>query len=489
MSKHTTAVDLKQLAYSAMRQYGFAPDYPQACNAEVAALSSIRPAAPNAQLKDLRDVLWSSIDNIESQDLDQIEYAERLPNGDVRLLVGIADVDYYVKENSALDKHAYDNSFSIYTGVTTFPMLPRQLSEGLTSLLQDVDRQAIVTEMVIASSGEIVSSDVYPALVRNKAKLAYEPMSDWLAGKSTLPQLAVVQGLEQQLRLQDELSDWLHDLHHRRGELTVETIEPQAVMQDGTLLDLQVREQNRAREIIKNFMISANMALAEFLRRKQSAVIERVVKVPKRWDKIVQLAAQLKFTLPPDPDSLALNNFVKERKLKDPAHFPDLSLTIVKLLGPGEYVLQLPGRPSVGHFGLAIHEYTHSTAPNRRFPDLVTQRLVKAILAGNKPPYTDDELTSMCEHVIDRENSERKLERYMRKALAAVLLSGHIGQVYDAIVTGVTNHGTYARLITPPAEGRIMQHERGLDVGDHCKVKLISTNPQQGFIDFACVGH
>jgi exoribonuclease-2 len=487
MNKHSTAVDLKQLAYAAMTEYGFQAEYPPASRTEISTITAKPSVAPTSGSKDLRGLLWSSIDNIESQDLDQIEYAEQLPNGDIKLLVGIADVDGYVKQKSALDSHAFANAFSIYTGIITFPMLPRELSEGLTSLLQDVDRPAIVTEMVISQIGEIKSSDVYSAIVRNKAKLAYEPVSDWLAGKGDLPLLSTVTGLEEQLRLQDKLSDWLHELHHKHGELTVQTIEPRAVMQNDVLLDLQITEQVRARDIIKNFMISANMALAEFLRQRKSAVIERVVTVPKHWDKIVALASQYNFPLPEEPDVVALNSFVQDRKLKDPEHFPDLSLTVVKLLGPGEYIVQLPGEESVGHFGLAVHEYTHSTAPNRRFPDLVTQRLVKALLSGKPAPYSDDQLSEICDHVVEREDNERKLERYMRKAMAAVLLSDHIGEIYDGIVTGVTNHGSYVRILKPPAEGRVMQHEHGLEVGDHCKVKLVSTNPQQGFIDFVRV--
>jgi exoribonuclease-2 len=486
MQKHhqtTEAVDLKELAHREMVDYSFEPDFSKECQNQLQKIEASTGSTASS-IKDLRNLLWSSIDNIESQDLDQIEYTERLPNGDIKLLVGIADVDSSVTGDTPLDQRAANNCFSIYTGVITFPMFPTPLSEGITSLLQDQDRQCMITEMVISKDGTIKSSDVYRALVRNKAKLAYEPVSDWLDGKGDLAQLKTTPGLEEQLKLQNELADWLYDLHHRSGELTVQTIEAQPVMENGTVLDMQVREQNRAREIIKNFMISANIALAEFLRDKKSPLIERVVREPKRWPRLVELAQQYNFKLPAEPDPVALNNFVSDRKNKDPEHFPDLSLTVVKLLGPGEYIVQLPNEPSTGHFGLAVHEYTHSTAPNRRFPDLVTQRLVKALLSGKPSPYSDDDLKRICDQCVDREEAARKLERFMRKVAAAVLLGNQIGKVYDAIVTGASSRGTYVRLKTPPAEGRVVKNEHGLDVGDRCRVKLVSTDPAQGFIDF-----
>jgi exoribonuclease-2 len=477
-------VDLNRVAERAVVDHGFDPDFDKECMHQLEQIERVAQPAAVANTRDLRDLLWSSIDNIDSRDLDQIEFAEELDGGDIRLLVGIADVDGYVFKDTPLDRRAAANCFSIYTGVRIFPMLPKELSENLTSLLQDQDRHAMVSELVIGADGEMKSFDIYQALVRNKAKLAYERVADWLDGKEQLEQLREIAGLEQQLRLQDKLADRLENLHKRRGEVNVQTIEAHPIISDGRILDLSVQEQNRAREIIKNIMIAANIGLAEFLRSKKFPIIERVVREPKRWPRIVELASSKGFSLPQSPDSAALSAFVAEQRQKDPDRFPDLSLAIVKLLGPGEYVVQLPDAPSDGHFGLALHDYTHSTAPNRRYPDLVTQRIVKAALRGKSSPYSAEALNAICQRCVEMENSQRKLERYMRKVSAAILLADHIGQTYDAIVTGASNKGTYVRLITPPAEGRVMRNERGLDVGDKCRVKLISTDPAQGFIDF-----
>jgi VacB/RNase II family 3'-5' exoribonuclease len=462
---------------------GFQPDVPAEVAAEVSKAAD--PAAtPLGNVRDLRALAWSSIDNDSSMDLDQIEVAEKLPNGDVRVRVGIADVDGTVPLGSATDRFAGANSTSVYTGVETFPMLPERLSTQLTSLGQAADRPSVIIEFVVASDGSVGAHDVYLGRVKNQAKLAYGNVGAWLDGQGTLPP-AGTPVIQEQLRLQDATAQLLRADRGRRGALSLETIEAEAVVRADKTVSVELVEKTRASNLIEDFMIAANVTMAHFLDEHQSPTIRRVVRVPERWDRIVALAAQHGEKLPAAPDSAALEAFLIKRKAVDPDHFPDVSLTVVKLLGPGEYELHLPGSPDTGHFGLATHDYTHATAPNRRYADLVTQRLLKAVLAGRPCPYSNDELTKIAQHCTEREDAARKVERQVRKEAAAESFASRVGDTFDAIVTGASPKGTYVRVMTPPVEGRVMRGEKGLDVGDRTRVKLVSTDPSRGFIDFA----
>lgn len=486
-ASHSKFVDLFAIAHQSMIEAGFVPDLSDAVNEQLKAIEAAAASRPMAEVRDLRKLLWSSIDDAKSRDLDQVEYAEALANGDTRLLVGIADVDSLVPAGSAIDKHAEENTTSVYTGVKTFPMLPEELSTGLTSLNQDQDRLAVVTEMVFAADGTMKSSDIYPALLKNYAKLAYETVGDWLDKKSGVPaSVTAVAGLEAQIRLQFEAAKALGELRKQHGALELGTIQASPRVDDaGKVLELDVVEQNAARDLIANFMIAANVAMAQFLEAKGGPTLRRVVHTPRYWSRIVEIAAELHEQLPADPDSRALAEFLAKQHVADPVHFPDLSLAIVKALGPGEYAVQLPGEAGEGHFGLAVQDYTHSTAPNRRFADLVTQRLVKAAIAGKAVAYTGDQLKQIAEHCTEREAAARKVERKMRKVAAALLLRDQIGREFKAIVTGVTPKGTFARVLSPPVDGRVMRGEHGLRVGEKVDVKLLSVEPEKGFIDFA----
>ncbi|HYY57816.1 MAG TPA: RNB domain-containing ribonuclease, partial [Pyrinomonadaceae bacterium] len=407
----------------------------------------------------------------------------------IRLLIGIADVDAFVPKGSAIDRHALWNTTSIYTGVKTFPMLPEQLSNDTTSLVEDVDRLAVVVELVLDGEGEVSSKDVYRATVRNQAKLVYEQVGAWLEKSAPAPRrVSETPGLADQLRLQDEATERLRALRRRSGALNLQTIEARPVAVDGRVVDLVTTEHNRARDIIESFMVAANTEMAEFLEDEGVPSIRRVVRTPERWPRIAEIARRFGENLPDEPDSLALASFLTRRKAADPLHFPDLSLSIVKLMGPGEYTVERPGAESEGHFGLAVNDYTHSTAPNRRYADLVAQRLLKSVIARRPAPYTEAELSEIAERCTEREDAARKVERLMRKAAAAVLLGQRTGETFDAIVTGVSPKGTFVRLIAPPAEGRVMRGEHGMDVGDRVRVRLISTEPERGFIDFARAG-
>jgi len=488
-ASHPNSVDLLAIAYQTMIEAGFVPDLNSAMKQEVQAIEARNQQGPSTAARDLRALLWSSIDDTKSRDLDQVEYAEALPGSDTRLLVGIADVDEYVSKGSAIDEHAAENGTSVYAGVKTFPMLPEELSTDLTSLNAGQDRLAVVTEMVLAPDGTAKSTDIYRALLKNHAKLSYEVIGAWLDGKAGVPAtVAEVPGLEAQLRLQSESAKDFRELRKKHGALELGTIQASPVVDDqGKVIELAVVEQNGARDLIANFMIAANVAMAQFLEGKRVPILQRVVRTPENWPRIVEMAEELGEKLPATPDSRALADFLARRKVADPSHFPDLSLAIVKSLGPGEYAVQLPGEEGEGHFGLAVQDYTHSTAPNRRFADLVTQRLVKASLENKPVPYSVEELKEIASHCTERDSVARKVERKMRKVAAAVLLRDKIGEEFSAIVTGVTPKGTFARLISPPVDGRVMRRELGLRVGEKVRVRLIATDPERGFIDFARV--
>jgi exoribonuclease-2 len=485
-SNHPMHFNLVAAAHAAMVEHGFQPDFPAGTETELAAIQAQPTAQAGDSLADLRDLLWSSIDNDTSKDLDQIEWAELLPDGRIRVLVGVADVDARVRKGTVIDTHAQHETTSVYTGVTIFPMLPTALSEGITSLNENDDRVAVVIEYAVDAEGTASDGKVYRALVRNGAQLAYPSIGAWLEGKADPPaKVAASADLAAQLKLQDTAAQRMEGSRLQHGALDLETIETRPVLFTDQIIGIAPLTKNRATSLIEEFMIAANGVIARTFEDAGVASIRRIVRTPKRWDRIVEVAAEKGTTLPADPDSKALNDFLIVQKQRDPDHFPDLSLTVIKLMGPGEYVLVKPNQPSPGHFGLAVQDYTHSTAPNRRFPDVVTQRLLKAWLTHSAPPYSEEALNAIAQRCTQMEDAARKVEREMQKRIAAVVLHPHIGQTYSAIVTGVNNYGTFVRTLDPHVEGMLVHGGKGLDVGDRVTVKLVATDPERGFIDFA----
>ncbi len=480
--RHTP--DLHTIARRAVEEAGFEPDFPADVKRELSELKDVS-VAPGSDVRDMRALLWSSIDNRESRDLDQVEYAET-SGGGFRVLVGIADVDAYVPAGSAVDRHAAANTVSVYTPAEVFPMLPEELSTNLTSLLEGEDRLAVVMELAVTTEGDITSKQVYRAVVRNRAKMDYETAGAWLEGRGPAPEaFARVGGLEEQVKLQDEIAQALHALRRRCGALELERDELVPVVENGRVVRLDERRNNRAQTIIESLMIAANTSMAELLQDNGVPSLRRVVRAPEMWPSIVETAEALGEHLPDDPDPRALSDFMQRRREADPGSYAELSLSILKMLGPGDYMVEAPGLEQEGHFGLAVHDYTHSTAPNRRFPDLVTQRCLKSVTAGAGAPYTREQLEAIAAHCNEMESASRRVERRMRKVAAAVMLGEHIGQVFDAVVTGVKPKGTFARMLRPPADGMVVRRARGLRVGQRIRVKLLSTDPERGFIDFA----
>ncbi len=471
--------DFSRRAREEMIQEGFQPDFPAAVVSEVAAAAAV-PIQTGAG-RDLRALLWSSIDNTDSRDLDQVEWAEKLPDGKIRVLVGIADVDAVVSSHSATDTHARANATSVYTGGPVFAMLPERLSTDLTSLGQDADRRAIVMEFVVSASGDVVCADVCGAMLRNKAKLNYDQVAEWLKAPN---QSGLPSDLREQLLLQQEASQRLKKFRKEHGALAFDTFESVPVIVNGSVRGFDVIQLTPARDIIESFMVAANVAMARFLRAQNLPALRRIVRTPKRWDRIQAIAAETGKKLPDAPDSKALSEFLAGRREVDPDHFPELSLAVLKSLGPGEYVAEHPGDEHEGHFGLAVEDYTHSTAPNRRYADLIMQRLLKAAIARTPSPYSEGELSDLATHCTERETAARHVERFMKKVAAAIMLGPQVGKTFDAIVTGVSPKGTFARLLTVPAEGRIVRGEKGLDVGQKTRVRLLHVDPQRGFIDF-----
>ncbi|TAN39373.1 MAG: RNB domain-containing ribonuclease [Nitrospirae bacterium] len=479
---------LQKIARRAMLQRGLLPDF---SNEVLAELDSIRaPAsAEGGQVRDLRDLLWASIDNDDSRDLDQLTVAETMPGDRVTIRVAVADVDALVKNGSAIDEHARHNTTSVYTGARIFPMLPEKLSTDLTSLNFSEDRMAVVAEMVIGPDGAVENSDIYRAVVRNHAKLAYNNVAAWLEGNGDLPEAAAaLKGLQENLRLQDRVAQSMKNLRHVHGALSFETLEARPVFDGDEIRDLEVDKRNRAKEIIEDFMIGANGVTARYLASKKFPSIRRIVRTPKRWERIVELADEHGTKLPHTPDPKALEDFLTRAKAADPVGFPDLSLAVIKLMGAGEYVAELPGETAPGHFGLAVRDYTHSTAPNRRYPDLITQRLLKAAIEGSPLPYRNEELEILAKHCTEEEDAANKVERQVRKSAAAMLLEHRIGEEFDAIVTGAADKGTWARLLTIPIEGRVARGFEGLDVGNRIRLQLISVDVDRGYIDFRKIG-
>ncbi len=484
-------IDLHAIARLAMSRYGFQPQFPGLVVQEAQALNQeLLLKGQQKEVEDLRPLLWSSIDNADSLDLDQLEYCQIGRNQDIRVKVAIADVDLFVPRASQIDTHAAINGTSVYTGIETFSMLPERLSTDLTSLLEAQERMAVIIEFVVLVDGKIFPGNIYRAMVCNKAKLVYEEIGDWLDGKADIPQaVREIPGLEAQLRLQDEAAQRLRKFRMEQGALELETIEAKPVIHEGIVKELVILRENRARYLIENFMIAANETMVNFLEKSGVPVIQRVVRTPKNWAGIMDAASACAEILPSEPDSKALSKFLMRRKEADPEHFPDLSLTIVKLLGPGEYMSLEPGKSSSGHFGLAIMDYTHATAPNRRYVDVIIQRLLKAVLARKACPYTLKELSELSAQCTDRDQAAKKVERFMHKAVAAILLADRIGEFFEAIVIGASEKGNYVRIISPPVEGRVIRGEEGMAVGQKVRVRLVSMDPYKGYIDFERVSN
>ncbi|MCX6120539.1 MAG: RNB domain-containing ribonuclease [Ignavibacteriales bacterium] len=475
---------LRRIARRVMMERGLLPDFSSQATAELDGIHG--PAIKiEESTRDLRNLAWCSIDNDDSLDLDQLTVAIPMSGEAVNILVAIADVDAIVKKQSALDDHAKHNTTSIYTAAEIFPMLPEKLSTDFTSLNFDSDRLAVIVEMIIGPDGSLKGSDIYQAMVRNRAKLTYNGVAGWLEGSGPMPQaINTVNGLVENVRLQDRVARMLKSLRHIHGALDLETIEARPVFEGDEVKDLEVDRRNSAKDLIEDFMIAANGVTARYLASKKFPSLRRVVRVPKRWDRIVEIASEQKFTLPQQPDSKALDQFLVSAKAADPLRFPDLCLSVIKLLGPGEYVVELPGGSSAGHFGLAVKDYAHSTAPNRRYPDLITQRLLKAAMSGQSLPYTNDELVVLAKHCTEEEDAAKKVERQVEKSAAAMVLESKIGEKFDAIVTGASNKGTWVRLLHPPIEGRVVNGFESLDVGQRCRVQLLHTDVERGYIDF-----
>jgi ribonuclease R len=475
---------LVEIAEQAMLDQGLLPRFERAAHKQLEEIHA--PAREDGgDVRDLRDLPWCSIDNDDSRDLDQLTWAEDRGDGDVRILVAVADVDALVRKDTPIDRHARHNTTSVYTAAKVFAMLPEKLSTDLTSLNEGEDRLAMVVDMRVHEDGSVAHGEVYQALVHNKAKLAYDRVASWLDGEDDEPgKMRRVEGLAENIRLQDRIADRMRGLRHENGALDLETIEARPVIVDGQVVDLQQARRNNARLLIEDFMIAANGTVARFLSAKGFPSIRRVVRSPERWDRIEKIAEELGERLPPEPDAVALEQFLVRRRKADPMRFPDLSLSIVKAMGAGEYVVEEATDKPTGHFGLAVKDYTHSTAPNRRYPDLITHRLVKAAIEGRKLPYTLEQLDDLASHCTAQEDAANKVERTVRKAAAACLLAGREGERFDGVVTGASAKGTWVRIFRPPIEGKLVRGFQGLDIGDRVRVKLLGIDVDRGFIDF-----
>lgn len=461
--------DLSQLAESAMISKGFIPTPPPAAEQEVDRLQG--PFVPKeGTYRDLRHIAWVSIDNDDSRDLDQLTFAE----GN-KIFIAIADVDALVPKDSEVDKYAYNNTTSVYTPTRVFPMLPQKLSYDFTSLVENEDRAAVVTEIVISEAGEFISWDIYYAWVKNWDKLTYNKIGDELTKGTATPQIM----------LQDMHAQRIKEYRFKQGSLNFNTAKLVPEVKGDEVVQLKEADVNRANELIENFMIASNVVMARHLKSKNLPAIRRVVRTPKRWERIVELARELGYKLPEEPDSKELQNFLEDRKVKDPTRFPDLSLSIIKLIGRGEYVASIPGKEAPGHFDLAVHDYAHTTAPNRRYPDVISQRILKSDLFKQPLPYKVEEIQAIADHCTAKETDANKVERQMVKSAAAMYLSNKIGTTYSAMVSGVAKEGTWVRISSPPIEGKLSRGAQGLDVGDKLQVRLTSVNIPKGYIDFA----
>jgi exoribonuclease R len=500
--------DLTQAALNDMHEAGFKPEFGPGVAQQLTAIEGkFSTPQPEPGVEDLRPLGWSSIDNDTSRDLDQIEVAERVAEG-VKVRVAIGDVAAAVEKGSPIDQHAQAQTQTIYTAVKNFPMLPLELSTGLTSLNENGDRRAVMMTFTVSPEGVMLEEHVSLALVRNRAQLAYSRVGPWLDNTASgvvdndvmslrsdsareHAESALDAGslppdlLVDQLKLQDEAAQALHAARVKNGALEFHKAEADPVVIDGRVVGVEDTVQNRAMNLIEDLMVAANGVMARALRHGGRSGLQRVVVVPKRWDRIVALAKARGYDLPAEPDSRALNDVLTDVRQKDPDHYPDVALTVIKLMGPGEYLLMRPDDDPTGHFGLAARDYTHSTAPNRRFPDIVTQRVLHAMMRNEPPPYSDADLAAIAGHCNEADKALRKIERTMQKRVAAVAMASRIGQIFPGVVTGASDKGVYVRVIQPPFEGRVVQGGNGLDVGDRVNVKLIHTDPARAFIDFA----
>lgn len=482
--RHHNRADLARIAADAMRERGLAPEFSTTVQQEVQAIDGPAPSHGDG-ISDLRQLPWCSIDNDDSRDLDQLSACEVLPGGAVKISVAVADVDALVHSGSAIDTHAYQNTTSVYTGARIFPMLPERLSYDLTSLNPHADRLAVVTAMVFNPDASLAGSTVLRACVRNQAQLAYDAVSAWLDGKAELPQAAAAAaGMAEQLRTQDAVAQQLRARRHAQGALEFETLQPRAVFDGEQVVDIVQQVHNRARQLIEELMIATNGCNAHFLAKAGGVALRRVVRSPERWLRIVDVARDRGASLPAQPDARALEVFLARERRRDPLRFPDLSLTVVKLMGRGEYVVEQPDGTPIGHFGLAVRDYTHSTAPNRRYPDLITARLIKAVLARAQPPYSPAALAELALHCTRQEDAAQKVERRVRKSEAALVLETRIGQTFSGIVTGADAQSTWVRTFTPPVEGKLVGNPPHLDIGQRVQLRLVVADVEHGFIDF-----
>ncbi|BDX22067.1 ribonuclease II [Polynucleobacter sp. TUM22923] len=482
-----TRSDLAHIASIAMQERGLEPEFSPEVHNQLDLINAPGQDQDPA-IVDLSGLLWCSLDNDDSRDLDQLTASIALENGSTKIFVAIADVDAVIKKHSPIDEHAKLNTASIYTSARIFPMLPEKLSTNLTSLNPDEIRLALVTEMTISKEGLVEDSQIYRARVINKAKLAYDAISAWIEGVGSAPTaLCSVKGMEEQLHTQDQVAQVLRKRRHDAGSLHLEVFQPKAIFKNEAIVGIQEQVQNRGRQLIEEFMIAVNESTAHFLLKHRVPSLRRVVRSPDRWLRIVELARQYGDVLPADPDSKALSEFLARRLKLDPIRFPDLSLVVVKLMGPGEYVLERPGAEAIGHFGLAVQDYTHSTAPNRRYPDLITLRMIKAILQKQPLAYDATELLILAEHCTKQEDAIRKVERRVRKSEAALFLEPYIGKTFDGIITGIAPNNGWVRIFNPPAEGMLMSRTQLADIGRKVHVQLVSTNVELGFINFALI--
>jgi VacB/RNase II family 3'-5' exoribonuclease len=488
MDKNANRTALQQIARKAMIARGLEPDFPAAVLTDLTKIKAPAIFKPGTA-KDMRDKLWCSIDNTESLDLDQLSCAEQLPENKTRLFVAIADVDALVAAHSNIDDHAGKNTTSVYTVAQIFPMLPEKLSTDLTSLSFDTDRCSFVVELTVSEDGTVEQSDVYSALVKNRAKLDYLSVGAWLENAGPMPaEIARVEGLAENIKLQDHVAQKMKELRYLHGALDLETIEASPVFDGDTLKEMKVEQKNRAKDLIADLMIASNSATARFLNAKNFPSLRRVVRVPKQWDRIVELASEHGYSLPATADSKSLSGYLSFFRQKDPDHFTDMSLSVLKLLGSGEYVMETPGVSQEGHFGLAVKDYTHSTAPNRRYPDLITQRLLKAAISGKSVPYATEQLEEIATNCTTKEDDVKKVERLVEKSAVAMLMESRIGEEFDAIISGASPKGTWIRLFNPHVEGKLVKGFNGLKVGQKLKARLVYVNAEEGFIDFDKVG-
>ena len=484
MNKQYGRADLARIAAKAMVDRGLAAEFSSNAIDQLASLEKLSKEVAS-DIRDLRQLLWCSIDNEESRDLDQLTVCEILQNGAIKVLVAIADVDTLVKKASPIDDHAQKNTTSVYTAARIFPMLPELLSTDLTSLNAHADRLSMVTELTFDSETKLTSSTIYRAKVRNQTKLAYDDVADWLAGKGDIPAgIRAVAGMDAQIRTQDAVSQNLRKRRFENGALDFRSIQSRTVFSGERVVDVEQQQPNRARQLIEELMLATNGVTARFLASKGYSALCRVVRSPERWLKIVEVAKDLGDELPIEPDSKALETFLRKRREADPIRFPDLSLVVVKLMGAGEYALQLAGAAPVGHFGLAVREYSHSTAPNRRFADLITQRMLKAAIVGAPAPYSDAELDALATHCNDQGSDANKVERQVRKSEAALVLQTRIGDVFDGIVTSASSKGVWVRIFHPPVDGRLSGPGAAPHIGKKVKARLTLADVERGFIDF-----